>query len=393
MNVRKSSSLFAPLLRGRAGVSEAFSFSTSPFLILLLFALSLSASAQGLRDVFAPDVLVGVALNQWQTNGQDGRTTAIVRRHFNCITPENVMKSGPLQPVEGQFNFRQADEVVEYAEANGQQVIGHCLVWHSQAPSWFFKDDAGKPVSAEVLRERIRRHITTVVSRYRGRVHGWDVVNEAIEDDGSFRRSPLYNILGEDFIEVAFRAAHEADPDAELYYNDYSMSLPRKREAVCRLVRRLKERGVRIDAVGMQSHLSLHHPDLPEYETTMDSLAAAGVKVMVTELDVSVLPSPWGFNGADVAQNFDYQKAMNPYTEGLPDSISARFEQRYLDLFRIYRRHRNQLSRITFWGLSDAQSWLNGFPIKGRTDYPLLWDRDYQAKPVLQRIMQLKDED
>lgn len=355
---------------------------------LLYVALSLSVSAQGLRDAFAPDVLVGVALNQWQTNGQDARTTAIVREHFNCITPENVMKSGPLQPQEGKFNFRQADEVLAYAEANGQQVIGHCLVWHSQAPSWFFKDAEGQPVSADVLRERIRSHIATVVSRYRGRVRGWDVVNEAIEDDGRFRRSPLYNILGEDFIEVAFRAAHEADPDAELYYNDYSMALPRKREAVCRLVRRLKERGVRIDAVGMQSHLSLTHPDLHEYETTMDSIAATGVKVMVTELDVSVLPSPWGFNGADVAQNFEYQKKMNPYTEGLPDSVAQRFEQRYLDLFRIYRRHRHQLSRITFWGLSDAQSWLNGFPIKGRTDYPLFWDRNYQAKPVVKRIIE-----
>lgn len=359
---------------------------------LLCVALSLSISAQGLRDVFAPDVLVGVALNQWQTSGQDARTTAIVREHFNCITPENVMKSGPLQPQEGQFDFRHADEVLAYAEANGLQVIGHCLVWHSQAPSWFFKDAEGHPVGAEVLRQRIRRHIATVVGRYRGRVRGWDVVNEAIQDDGSFRPSPLYNILGEDFIEEAFRAAHDADPDAELYYNDYSMALPRKRQAVCRMVRRLKERGVRIDAVGMQSHLSLTHPDLHEYETTMDSLAAAGVKVMVTELDVSVLPSPWGLNGADVAQRFEYQTAMNPYAEGLPDSVARRFEQRYLDLARIYLRHRSQLSRITLWGLSDAQSWLNGFPIKGRTDYPLLWDRNYQAKPVLQRIMRLKDE-
>ncbi|MBR1683261.1 MAG: endo-1,4-beta-xylanase [Bacteroidaceae bacterium] len=358
------------------------------FLLSLLCAATATASAQHLRDVLGGDVLMGVALNQWQTSGQDARTTAIVREHFNCLTPENVMKSGPLQPAEGVFDFQAADDVVAYAEANGLQVIGHCLVWHSQAPSWFFTDGTGKPVSAEVLRERIQKHISTVVGRYRGRIHGWDVVNEAIEDDGSFRRSPLYNILGEDFIELAFRAAHEADPDAELYYNDYSMALPRKREAVCRLVRRLKERGVRIDAVGMQSHLSLTHPDLHEYETTMDSLAATGVKVMVTELDVSVLPSPWGFNGAEVSQSFEYKKAMNPYTEGLPDSVQARFEERYLDLFRIYARHRQDLSRITFWGLTDEQSWLNGFPIKGRTDYPLLWNRDYRAKPVVGRIIE-----
>ena len=354
--------------------------------------LAASAGAQHLRDAVGPGVLIGVALNQWQTGGGDTRATAIVREHFNCITAENVMKSGSLQPSEGRFDFRRADEVVAYAEANGQKVIGHCLVWHSQAPSWFFTDSVGGRVRPDVLRERIQRHIATVVSRYRGRVLGWDVVNEAIEDDGSFRRSPLYNILGEEFIEVAFQAAHEADPDAELYYNDYNMSSPRKREAVCRMVRNLKQKGVRIDGVGMQSHLHLDHPDLREYEASMDSFAAAGVKVMVTELDVSVLPSPWGFNGADIAQNFEYQKAMNPYADGLPDSVATLLERRYLDLFRLYRRHRHQLSRVTFWGLTDGQSWLNGFPVRGRTDYPLLWDRDYQAKPFVSRIIGLSAE-
>jgi endo-1,4-beta-xylanase len=189
--------------------------------------------------------------------------------------------------------------------------------------------------------------------------------------------------------EIAFRAAHEADPGAELYYNDYSLSNPAKRDAVCRLVRRLKSKGVRIDAVGMQSHNGLDYPDLSAYEASIDSFAACGVKVMVTELDLNVLPSPKGFSGARIEQDFEYHKRLNPYPEALPDSIYRKFEQRYLELFSIYRRHRHQMSRITLWGISDRDSWLNDFPVHGRTNYPLFFDRNYAEKPVVSKIIEL----
>lgn len=349
-----------------------------------------ASQAQGLKDVIGRDLLIGAAVNTRQASGNMPEVDAVVSAHFNSVVAENCMKSALIQPEEGKFRFGAADSLVAFADRYGLKLIGHCLVWHSQAPKWFFTGDDGQPVSRDVLIARMTNHIKTLVTRYKGKVHGWDVVNEAIEDDGSFRKSPFYNIIGEDFIEIAFRAAHEADPDAELYYNDYSMAGQAKREAVCRLVNGLKAKGLRIDAVGMQSHCGLVYPRLADYEASIDAFAACGVKVMMTELDVNVLPDPKGFAGAAaIDQNFEYRKQLNPYTESLPDSVYREFEQRYLDLFDIYSRHRHQISRITLWGISDRESWLNDFPVFGRTNYPLLFDRQYRAKPVVKKLMEL----
>jgi endo-1,4-beta-xylanase len=252
-----------------------------------------------------------------------------------------------------------------------------------------FTDSWGRPVSKEVLKSRLEKHIATVVGRYKGQIHGWDVVNEAIEDDGSWRQSPLYKILGEEFIEIAFRAAHEADPNMELYYNDYSMSKPGKREAVCRLVKNLKAKGLRIDGVGMQSHNGMDYPDLTEYEKSIDAFAACGVKVMITELDLNVLPNPEGFSGADINQNFELKQKYNPYTAGLPADMAKKVNDRWMQFFKIYHKHRSQISRVTLWGISDANSWLNDFPVHGRTNYGVLFDRCYGEKPVLQDIINL----
>ena len=203
-----------------------------------------SMAQQGLKDAIGKYCLIGAAINQWQSDGQVPEADAVVDRHFNCATAENCMKPETLAPAEGIFDFRVADKFVSYCQQHGLKVIGHCLVWHSQAPDWWFTNGyTASPASKEVLRERLIKHIKTVVGHYKGQVHGWDVVNEAINDDGSFRQSPYYKLLGEEFIEIAFRTAHEADPDAELYYNDYSMAGEKKREAVCRLVKNLKAKG------------------------------------------------------------------------------------------------------------------------------------------------------
>ena len=366
----------------------------SRILLLLLLApcslLLAPCTAQTLKSALSPHFLIGVAVNS--ATLRDGSPEAdLVSRHFNSIVAENCMKAGPIHPREDRYQWEEADQTVLFGTRHGMAVIGHCLVWHSQAPGWMFKDNEGQEVSRDTLISRMRRHIHTVVSRYRGLIRGWDVVNEAINDDGTLRASPYLRIIGPEYIELAFRFAHEADPDAELYYNDYSMALPAKRETACRLVRQLKQQGCRIDAVGMQSHLGLTYPDLDEYERTMQALIDCGVKVQVTELDVSVLPNPWDFHGADIAQHFDYDQAMNPYTEGLPDSVYQQLEDRYLQLFRLYRRHERDLLRVTLWGLSDAHSWLNGFPIHGRTNYPLLFDRQLRPKPVVEKIIQYFD--
>lgn len=336
-----------------------------------------------LRDALKDKFYLGTALSVAQLTGGDTLSERVARENFSAVVPENCMKSMFLQPREGEFFFDEADKFVAWGEANGMWITGHCLVWHSQAPLWLCTDESGGNVSPETLTERLRSHITTVVSRYRGRIKGWDVVNEAILEDGSWRKSKLYEILGEEFIPLAFRFAHEADPDAELYYNDYSMAFEGKRNAVVQLVKTLKERGLRIDAVGMQGHIGMDYPQLEEFEKSMLAFAEAGVKVMVTELDLTVLPSPQPNVGAAVEASFAYRQALNPYAAGLPDSVAAAWTSRMADFFRLFLKHHDKLTRVTLWGVCDDDSWRNGWPVPGRTDYALLFDRNGNPKPVV----------
>lgn len=333
--------------------------------------------------------LIGVAVDTRLPAGQDPAAEAVVKEQFNQVVAENCMKGEENHPEVNRFDFTDGDKLVDWARKNGKTVIGHCLVWHSQPPKWMFTDANGKPVSREVLIGRMYNHIMTVVTHYKGKIKGWDVVNEAFEDDGSYRKSPYYNIIGPEFIELAFQFAHEADPNVELYYNDYSTSKPGKREAICKLVRSLKSKGLRIDAVGMQSHNGYNYPDYAEYEKSIEAFAAEGVKVMMTELDVNMLPNPEGFGGAEVSQNFELQAKYNPYVKGLDKKAQKLFTQRYLDLFKIIERHKNVISRVTFWGVNDGHTWLNDWPIKGRTNYPTLIDRNNQLKPVAKEIEKL----
>lgn len=349
----------------------------------------LSQAQTGLKDAIGKHFLIGTAVSTQMIDGSDTATIGVIRQHFNALVAGNAMKADATQPAEGLFDFRRGDIIAGFAERNGLTLTGHCLVWHSQLPAWFAQGQDGQPPTRDEMIARMRRHILTVAGHYRGRVRGWDVVNEAFEDNGTLRHSPFSDIIGEDFIELAFRFAHEADPDAELYYNDYSLALPKKREAVCRLVRRLKAKGVRIDAVGMQSHNGLNYPNLKQYEASIDSFAACGVKVMITELDVSALPNPWDFGGADISQHFEYSAKLDPYPDGLPKAKAKEMERRYLALFDIYRRHATQISRVTLWGVGDGDSWLNDFPVKGRTNYPLLFDRDMKAKPTVDAIIKM----
>lgn len=341
-----------------------------------------------LKDAFAGKFYIGTALNANQITGNDSTAVKVIRQNFNSIVAENCMKSGPIHPEKDEYYFELADQFVDFGEENDMFIIGHTLVWHSQAPDWLFTDSLGNDVSREVLIDRMRQHISTVMGRYKGRVKGWDVVNEAILDDGSWRKSKFYEIIGEDFVKLAFEFAHQADPEAELYYNDYSMSLPGKRAGVVAMVKNLQEQGVRVDGIGMQGHLGLDS-DLEEFEKSMLAYSDLGVNVMVTELDVSVLPSPWNNTGADVSSGAEYEKRMNPYPEALPDSVQNEFNAFYKDMFRLLLRHQDKITRVTFWGVGDADSWKNNWPIRGRTDYPLLFDRNYEPKPVVEEIIEM----
>lgn len=346
---------------------------------------SLAKAAEGLFKI-------GTALNERQLNSGENQSLALTKQHFNAIVAENCMKSGRIQPVEGEFVWEHADRFVEFGEKHGMEINGHTLIWHSQAPRWFFVDEQGNDVSKEVLIERMETHINTLVGRYKGRVHTWDVVNETILDDGSWRNSKFYQILGEDFVKIAFELAHKADPEARLFYNDYSMAMPGKREGVVNMVKNLQKQGVKIDGIGMQGHVGLDYPSLEEFENSIKAFADLGVEVMITEMDVSALPNPSNHQGAEISDSIEYQQMLNPYTEGLPDSVLQRFNERYLDFFNLFLKYKDNISRVTFWGVTDRYSWKNNFPVRGRTDYPLLFDRDYQAKAVVSDIIELLGE-
>ncbi|MFC6858150.1 endo-1,4-beta-xylanase [Zunongwangia atlantica] len=351
---------------------------------------SVEADAEiiSLKDAFKDQFLIGTALNTSQITGRNPDETDVVKSHFNSIVAENCMKSGRLRSDDAKFNFEIADKFVDFGEENNMTIHGHTLVWHSQTPKWFFVDENGEDVSREELISRMKEHIFTVVERYKGKIKSWDVVNEAIEDDGSLRESKFYKIIGEDYIKLAFQFAHQTDPDAKLYYNDYSMANPKKRAGVVRMVKELKDNNVPIHGIGMQGHIGLNHPEISEFEKSIEAFGQLG-EVAISELDLSVLPSPWGDAGANISDNFKYEDEMNPFPEQLPENVEQQFTDRYLSFFKLFQKHKDKISRITFWGVNDGNSWKNDWPVSGRTDYPLLFDRQNQPKPVVKNLIDL----
>jgi endo-1,4-beta-xylanase len=269
-------------------------------------------------------------------------------------------------------------------------IICHTLVWHNQVPEWVFNDGSGNLVGRDTLLKRLHDHIFTIMSRYKGRINGYDVVNEAIADDGQFRKTKWYQIVGEDYIEKAFEFAHEADPQAELYYNDYNLELsPKRNPTLLKLIQDLKSKGIKIDGVGIQAHWHLDSPNLSEVDSAIQAFHNLGLKVMFTEMDINVLPQPPKTTGADVSKNVDFQKKYNPYPESLPDSIQEKLANRYADFFKIFVKNKEKVTRVTFWGVDDSQSWLNNWPIKGRTNYPLLFNRKCQPKPAFYSVIKV----
>lgn len=342
-----------------------------------------------LKDAYADKFYIGTALNLDQIWERNEKAVQVVKSHFNSIVAENCMKGEVVQAEEGVFDFKDADKFVEFGEKNGMQIIGHTLIWHSQPPKWFFTDKNGKDVSREVMIERMRKHIHTVVTRYKGRVHGWDVVNEAILDNGEFRKSKYYQIVGEDYVSLAFKFAQEADPDVELYYNDYSTAVPAKREGIYRLVKKLLEDGRRVDGLGMQEHNGLDYPAIEEVEKTINRFTSLVPKVMVTEMEITVLPSARPNMGANVSDREQYRKELNPYVDSLPANIEKKHADRYVEFFKLFLKYHDKIDRVTLWGVGDGDSWKNGWPIPGRKDYPLLFDRNYEPKPFVQELINM----
>ncbi len=327
-----------------------------------------------LCGVYAHDFRVGVAFSHGLLASGDASALALATTQFNAFTPENDMKWAHIHPKENSYNYAPADALVAFAGQHHMAVTGHTLVWHEQTPDWVFQDADERHASRETVLLRLREHIRAVMGHYRGRIHGWDVVNEAIsENKGEWLRdSPWLRALGEDYAEQAFRLAREADPDAELYYNDYNLEQPDKREKAVRLIKRLQERGVHIDGIGLQGHFTLKSVNTDEVAKTIETFSAMGLRVNISELDMRL---------------YTWTDLENRYPNGAPTELLTEQAEKYAALFKLFVDHRDAIDRVTFWGVHDGLSWTNYMPVKDRPDYPLLFDRTGRPKPAFYAVV------
>lgn len=365
-------------------------------LLLLFFSISsLCQNENGLAYLYRDHFLLGSiyhgsVLGNNKLNPNQDQEHKIISKEFNTITAENCMKPLFLLDQNGNYNFEESDKFVDYAIKNNLTIVGHTLVWKNSAPEWFFKDENGNTISREILILRLKDYIKTVVSRYKGKISYWDVVNEAVDvfksDDNksyaALKPSPWYNIIGEDYIKIAFEAAHDADPNCKLIYNDYNMYQSEKTDYIIDMVNNLKSEGVPIHGIGSQGHMFLNHPNLDKVEYWLRKVSDANIPLHITELDVSVLPNAWKHRGASVEDRFDLAQEYNPYPNYIPSDKLKQQAKRYKSLFKLFLKYSHAIERVTFWGVWDGNSWRNYLPMKGRTDYPLLFDRSFKPKPA-----------
>lgn len=339
-----------------------------------------------LSRVFADDFMIGAAVNTSQFEGKDTAAALLLKQQFNTVTPENCMKAGVIHPAWGRYNFAAADSLVNFAAGNGLAVNAHCLIWHSQLPAFMRNMQ-----DADSVKQYFTNHINTVAARYDGKVYSWDVVNEALNEDGTLRNTIFRQKLGDGYIIEAFRLAQAAAPHTRLYYNDYNIEQPQKRAGAVTLIKNIQNAGVRVDGIGIQGHWNINHLPLADIEESIKAFSLLGIKVMFTELDISVLPDPVHVTGADINQQALYSKQLNPFADGLPDTMQAKLADAYASLFRLFLRYKTSVSRVTFWGVNDRQSWLNNWPMRGRTNYPLPFDRNNRPKAAFYAILKTKE--
>jgi endo-1,4-beta-xylanase len=366
-------------------------FFVASLLCVLGFAtadLRAADDAPALKELFAGKFHVGAAIGGGVALVPGHKLRPLLEKHFDSITPGNLLKWGEYNPKPGEYNDTAAEAFFAYGKANKMYVVGHCLFWHSQTPAWVFKDDKGADLSREALLQRMRERVRRLAKRYGDRTDAWDVVNEAIMEDGTLRNSAFNRIIGPDFVTEAFRIAQEEMPaSVALLYNDYNMENPRRIETVVKMVHDLRARGLRIDAVGSQAHWRLETPTIEQIENSIIAFRDAGVKVHFTELDIEMLPR--NAPGADVAMRQELTPENNPYKAGLPPELQARQAQRYADIFALFVKYADVVERVTLWGVTDGDSWLNNWPVRGRTNYPLLFDRAGQPKPAFQAVVKV----
>ena len=373
-------------------------------LSLLLLAGSLSVNAaQGqdpapaLKNTFADSFKMGVAVNQDIVTGKNAAAQSIIAKQFNTVTLENAMKAEVIYPQQGKVDFSGADAFIDFAKQNNMFTVAHTLVWHNQTPDWFFTNSKNEPNTPAEQLEQMRKHIELVAGRYKNKVDAWDVVNEVIADDGSYRPTVWVNRVGDGdtMVKAAFKYAQQYSPNTELYYNDFNAWRPEKRGGIIRMIKMLQNEGIRIDGIGIQAHWGLNFPKMQYIEQAIDAYAALGIKVMITELDIDVLPltKEGQITGTDMMkpqfQLEEFETYLDPYKNGLPSDVEAQLNARYKALFELFYAKRDKIDRVTFWGLHDGMSWKNDYPIPNRTNYPLLWDRNLNPKPVIKTIAEV----
>lgn len=322
-----------------------------------------------LKSVFAEDFKIGAAVNPLTIQTQEH----LLAYHFNSITAENEMKFAELHPLEDVYNFKPADDLVAFAQKYQMAVRGHTLVWHNQTTNWLFEDKNGEAASKETVLARLRSHIQTVVGRYKNDIYAWDVVNEVIADEGDelLRNSKWVDIVGPEFIAKAFEFAHEADPKALLFYNDYNESNPNKRDKIYKLVKSLLEQDVPIHGIGLQAHWNLYDPSLDDIRAAIEKYASLGLQLQLTELDVSMF-------------RFDDRRTD---LKAAPAELLELQAERYEAMFRLLKEYRDVITSVTFWGAADDYTWLDGFPVRGRKNWPFLFDEKHALKPAFHRVI------
>jgi endo-1,4-beta-xylanase len=316
-----------------------------------------------LSRLYAARFPVGAAIEPWQLDGREG---ALLAWHYSGVVAENAMKATRLQPEEGRFSFSDADGIVAFAERHGMRMRGHTLLWHEETPGWVWRAGDGSAAHPALVLERLRTHISTVVGRYRGRVHSWDVVNEVVDPSGPgcLRDTAWLRVIGPAYLDAAFHAAHAADPGARLLLNDYETADPARRECVLRLATSLRARGVPLHGIGHQMHVRLDGPSPEAVDATLAAVAALGLDNEITELDMTLGPAS---------------------TRGLEALLLEKQARRYAELFRVFAR-RPDVKAVTFWGVSDAHTWLNMKRAKSDPDRPLLFDAAQRPKPAYHAV-------
>lgn len=372
------------------------------FVAILCFGVRAeSQTGKSLKEAYSGAFKMGCAISPSDISGRNPGAIPLILEQFNALSPDNCMKPESLHPRPDVWNFGPADNYVNFGREHGMFVLGHTLCWHNQTPDFFWKHEDGSPKTHDELVETLRSYIETVCTHFAGKVDAYDVVNEIVAEDGGYRNIGWVEAFGgngDEVVKLAFKfAAQYAPAGTELYYNEFNVWRPTKLAGVIRLVKMLRAEGLRIDGVGIQAHWGLNYPKNQYIEDAIDQLSALGVKVMITELDVDVLPvskegQVIGKSLNDpLYQQEEFEEFLDPYKNGLPEEVEDQLAARYAELFGIFYKHRDQIDRLTFWGLHDGASWKNGSPVPRRTNYPLLFKRDLTPHKAFDAVISIPE--